>query len=50
MLSIPLNCYHKYGESAIKNAELGLMILQQVEAEEKLEKDSKKTKKRTKRY
>ena len=46
MLSIPLNCYHKYGENALKNAELGIMVLQQVEQEEQLTKSSKSTKRK----
>lgn len=49
MLSIPLSCYHKYGENAFKNAELGIMVLQQVEQEEQLTKSAKSTK-RKKRY
>lgn len=49
MLSIPLSCYHKYGENALKNAELGIMVLQQVEQEEQLTKSAKSTK-RKKRY
>lgn len=49
ILSVPLYHYQKFGEKALQSAELALMVVQQIEDEEKLRKAAAKEAKANKR-
>ena len=49
MLSVPLEFYQKYGNIAMQNAELGLLVIQQLQDEERERKEQEKASKKRKK-
>ena len=49
MLSVPLEFYQKYGNVAMQNAELGLLVIQNLQDEERERKEQEKASKKRKK-